>query len=193
MNEVQSFKRALRDIYAVIAELWCSPQDVNMEEVKRSAEEAITKVNGMEAATLLAQFNPISEEEYVELFELNPKCPLYLGSHAFEEPKTCAQAAVSDRNKYMIELVGIYRHLGLTPNGKELPDYLPLVVEALSLTAELEDPIRQKLIKEYILPYLPPLRSRLTELLTPYVYLLDALESVLKVDLGVETKGVSCG
>lgn len=197
MSKVQDSKRALRDVYAVMAELWCSPQDVDLDGVKRGVEEAITELNGRdkEAAALLSQFlkNPISEEEYVELFELDPRCPLYLGSHVFEEPKTCAQAAVSDRNGYMIELLGIYRHLGLMPNGKELPDYLPLVVEFLSLTAEREDPIRQKLIKEYILPYLPPLRSRLAELKTPYVYLLDALESVLKLELGAETKGVSHG
>lgn len=197
MSKVQGSKQALRDVYAVMAQLWCSPQDVDMEDVKRGAGEAITELNGMdkEAAALLSQFlkKPISEEQFVELFELDPRCPLYLGSHVFEEPRTCAQAAVSDRNGYMIELLGMYRHLGLTPNGKELPDYLPLVVEFLSLTAESQDPIRERLIREYILPFLPPIRSRLAELKTPYVYLLDALESVLKLDLGAETKGVSHG
>ncbi len=197
MNKVQGSKQALRDVYAVMAELWCSPQDVDMEDVKRGAEEAITELNGMdkEAAALLSRFlkNRISEEEYVELFELDPQCPLYLGSHVFEEPRTCAQAAVSDRNGYMIELLGVYRHLGLTPNGKELPDYLPLMVEFLSLTAELEDPIRQRLIDEYILPFLPPIRYRLEKLKTPYLDLLEALERVLKLDLGAGTKGVSHG
>jgi nitrate reductase molybdenum cofactor assembly chaperone len=93
----------------------------------------------------------------------------------------------------MIELLGIYRHLGLMPNRKELPDYLPLVVELLSLTAGSEDRVREKLITEYILPFLPPIRSRLEELKTPYLYLLDALERVLKLDLGTATRGVSHG
>ena len=192
MSEVA---QVLRDVYAAMADLWCSPQDADLEEARRGAVEAITGLDGIdkEGAALLAQFleKPVSEEEYVELFELDPQCPLYLGSHAFDEPKTCGQAAVCDRNGYMIELVGIYRHLGLTPNGKELPDYLPLVVEFLSLAAESKDPIREKLINEYVLPFLPPIRARLEELKSPYLHLLDALERVLKLDLETATKGVS--
>lgn len=192
MSEVA---QVLRDVYAAMADLWCSPQDADLEEARRGAVEAITGLDGIdkEGAALLAQFleKPVSEEEYVELFELDPRCPLYLGSHVYEEPQTCGQAAVSDRNGYMIELLGIYRHLGLTPNGKELPDYLPLVVEFLSLAAGSEDPIREKLIKEYILPYLPPMRSRLKDLNTPYLHLLDALERLLKLDLETAIKGVS--
>lgn len=187
--------QVLRDVYASMAELWCSPRDGDMEEVKGRAEKAITGLESIdkESAALLSQFleHPIPEEEYVDLFELDPQCPLYLGSHVFEEPETCAQAAVSDRNGYMIELLGIYRHLKLTPNGKELPDYLPLVVEFLSLVAGSKDPIREKLIKEYILPVLPPIRSKLEELKTPYFYLLDALERVLRLDLETDQKEVS--
>lgn len=185
----------LRDVYALMAELWCSPRDVQVEEVTKNAEEAITKLDSIdkEGSALLSRFleDPISEERYVELFELDPQCPLYLGNHTFKEPETCTQAAVSDRNGYMLELKAIYQHLGLTPNGKELPDYLPLLVEFLSLSAESPDPIREKLIKEYILPFLPPFRSKLEELSTPYLYLLDMLERVLKLDLKAGTKEVS--
>jgi nitrate reductase delta subunit len=177
----------LQGAYTAIAELWCSPRDVDTEEARRGAEEAIAGLQGLdrEAAGLLSQFlqEPRSEEKYVELFELDPRCPLYLGSHAFAEPKTCAQAGISDRNGYMIELLGIYRHFGLTPNGKELPDYLPLVVELLALTAGSEDRLRRKLIEEYVVPYLPPVRARLQELETPYLRLLEALERVLKLDV----------
>tara|TARA_B100000315_G_scaffold176596_1_gene165128 strand:- start:73 stop:657 length:585 start_codon:yes stop_codon:yes gene_type:complete len=187
--------QVLRDVYASMAELWCSPQDGDMEEVKGRAEKAITELESIdrEGASLLSQFleNPIPEEEYIDLFELDPQCPLYLGSHVFKEPETCARGAVSDRNGYMLELLGIYRHLELTPNGKELPDYLPLMVEFLSLMAGSKDPIREKLIKEYILPVLPPFRSKLEELKTPYFYLLDALEKVLRLDLGTAQKGES--
>ncbi len=187
--------QVLRDVYASMAELWCSPQDCDMEEVKGRAKEAITGLEGMdkEGAALLSQFleDPISEEEYVELFELDPQCPLYLGSHTFEEPQNCAGTAVCDRNGYMIELLGIYGHLDLTPNGKELPDYLPLVVEFLSLAVGSEDPIKEKLIKDYILPFLPPIRSKLEELKSSYVFLLDALERVLRLDLGIVQNEVS--
>jgi nitrate reductase delta subunit len=148
-----------------------------------------------EGAALLSRFleDPILEEEYVELFELDPRCPLYLGSYSFDEPQTCAGAGTSDRNGYMIELLGIYKHLGLTPNGGELPDYLPLMVEFLALSAESEDPIREKFIEEYILPYLPAMRSRLEELKTPYLYLLDALERVVRLDMEAGKRVVSYG
>jgi nitrate reductase delta subunit len=126
----------------------------------------------------------ISEEDYIDLFELQPKCSLYLGSHTYDEPETCANAAVSDRNGYMIELIGIYKHFGQAIDGKELPDYLPLVMDFLSLTVESkDDPIRGKLITEYVAPFLPPIRSRLEELETPYLHLLEALEKLIEVDL----------
>jgi len=132
----------------------------------------------------LASYPP-TEEEYVELFELSPRCSLYLGSHVFAEPKTCAQAALSDRNGYMIELVGIYKHFGLTLKDRELPDYLPLMVEFLALTADREDPVREKFIREYVLPFLSPLRQRLEALDSPYRRLVEGLERLLQRDLEV--------
>ena len=184
-------KQTLKDVYALIAELWCSPpeDDAEREEIRKEAEEVVKRLESIdkESAMLLSRFlgeNDIAEEDYIELFELSPQCPLYLGSHTYDEPKTCANAAVSDRNEYMIELGGIYRHFGRTPNGKELPDYLPLMVDFLSLTTESkDDPVRDKLIKEYILPFLPPMRARLEELKTPYIHLLDALEKVINIEL----------
>jgi nitrate reductase molybdenum cofactor assembly chaperone len=177
----------LRDLYSAMAHLWCSPQDADRQEVIQGAGELAREWQRLDGggAALLSQFleSPVSEDEYVELFELAPLCSLYLGSHSYDEPKSCAGAAVSDRNGYMIDLLGIYRHLGCTPTAGELPDYLPLMVEFLSLSAGREDPIREKLIQEYILPYLPLMRSRLEELKTPYLNLLDALERVMRLDL----------
>lgn len=184
-------QQTLTDTYALIAELWCSPPetDTEREGIKHDAEKVVERLKSTdeEIVTLLSRFlreNIISEEDYIDLFELEPQCPLYLGSHTYDEPKTCANAAVSDRNGYMIELVGIYKHFGQKLDGKELPDYLPLMVDFLSLTAESkDDPVRDKLIREYFLPFLPPMRSRLEELKTPYLYLLDALEKVVNVEL----------
>ena len=187
----------LADFYALIAELWCGPPeaDAKREEINKDAEEVVKRLEGIdkETAMSLSRFlmeNAIPEEDYIDLFELEPQCPLYLGSHTYDEPKTCANAAISDRNGYMIELTGIYRHFGQKPNGKELPDYLPLMVDFLSLTTESkDDPVRDKLINEYILPFLPPMRTRLGKLKTPYLHLLDALEKVINIDL--ETQPLS--
>jgi nitrate reductase molybdenum cofactor assembly chaperone len=186
--------QVLRDVYAALAELWSSPQDIDQEKAGGLTSEALARWESIDEAgpTCLSRFlqAPVPETDYVDLFELDPRCPLYLGSHTFDEPTTCAGAATSDRNGYMLELGGIYKHFGMTLNGKELADYLPLMMEFLALSAESEDPIRDKLIREYILPYLPPMRSKLEELKTPYLYLLDALERTLKFDLENGTREV---
>lgn len=183
-------KQIMIDVYALMAELWCSPpeDDVQRQEIEKDAAEMSRRLEGLdkESASLLSRFmreNTISDTDYIDLFELGPQCSLYLGSHSYEEPQTCANAAVSDRNGYMIELTGIYKHFGQMPNGLELPDYLPLMLDFLSLTVDAkDDPIREKLIKEYFLPFLPPMRARLAELETPYLYLLDALEKVVNIE-----------
>ena len=36
---------------------------------------------------------------------------------------------------------------------------------------------------EYLLPFLPLIRSKLKELQTPYVYLIDALDKIINIDL----------
>ncbi len=186
--------QVLRDVYAALAELWSSPQDIDQEKADGLISEALARWESIDEAgpTCLSRFlqAPVPETDYVDLFELDPRCALYLGSHTFDEPTTCAGAATSDRNGYMLELGGIYKHFGMTLNGKELADYLPLMMEFLALSAESEDPIRDKLIREYILPYLPPMRSKLEELKTPYLYLLDALERTLKFDLENGTREV---
>ncbi len=181
----------LKDAYTLIAEQWCSPPeaDGDREQVRRDAECVVDRIKSIDkkGAALLSRFleeNSLSEEDYVDLFELAPQCALYLGSHTYDEPHTCANAAVSDRNGYMIELGGIYRHFGHITDGRELPDYLPLMVDFLALTIESkDDTIRGKFIAEYFLPFVPPLRSRLEALKTPYLHLLEALESIITVDL----------
>ncbi len=180
----------LKDVYALIAELWCAPpeDDADREEIRKEAEDIIKRLEGIDkdSAMSLSRFlgqNDIAEEDYIDLFELDPRCALYLGSHTYDEPTTCATAAVSDRNEYMIELGGIYSHFGRKTNGKELPDYLPLMVDFLSLTTESkDDPVRGKFINEYILPFLPPMRARLEELKTPYRHLFDALGKVISIE-----------
>ena len=181
----------LKDVYSLMAELWCSPSEMNAkkDEIKKDTKGVIKKLENIdkESAVLLRKFleeNTISDESYIDLFELDPQCALYLGSHKYDEPKMCANAAVSDRNKYMIELKAIYKHFRKIPDEKELPDYLPLMIDFLSLTIELkDDSVRGKFIKEYLLPFLPLIHSKLKELKTPYVYLIDALDKIINIDL----------
>lgn len=73
----------LQRAYALVADLWCNPGHVEVEQVRQEAEGVVRALKEIdqEAASLLARFladYPPPEEEYVELFELNPRCPLYL-------------------------------------------------------------------------------------------------------------------
>ena len=184
----------LEDAYSIMAKLWCSPaeDDIQGTKIKKNTKDLIKRLENVDkqSAMTLSKFleeSTISEEDYIDLFELDPRCPLYVGSHTYEEPKTCATAAVSDRNEYMIELVGIYNHFGQKPNGAELPDYLPLMVDFLALTTESkDDPVRKKFCNEYLLPFLPPMRTRLENLKTHYLYLLDTLERVVNTELDTQ-------
>ena len=179
----------IKDVYKIMSDLWCSPSDTNIQNIKKDSENLIKKLEAVnkEAAILLQKFieeKTISEESYIDLFELDPKCPLYLGTHSYDEPKTCAGAGVSDRNKYMIELRAIYKHFEKIADEKELPDYLPLMIDFLSLTIDSKnDSVRGKFIKEYFLPFLSPVKLKLTELKTPYVYLVDVLDKIMNIDL----------
>jgi len=184
----------LEDAYSIMAKLWCSPgeDDIQGTKIKKNTKDLVKRLESVDkqSAMTLCKFleeSTISEEDYIDLFELDPRCPLYLGSHTYEEPKTCATAAVSDRNEYMIELVGIYNHFGQKPNGAELPDYLPLMVDFLALTTESkDDPVRKKFCNDYLLPFLPPMRTRLENLKTHYLYLLDTLERVVNTELDTQ-------
>jgi len=188
MDEIKKNK-IIKDVYKLMSELWCSPSEINLTNIKKNSENIIKKLEDInkESAMLLQKFleeNTISDESYIDLFELDPKCPLYLGTHSYDEPKTCAGAGVSDRNKYMIELRAIYKHFEKIADEKELPDYLPLMIDFLSLTIESKnDAVRGKFIKEYLLPFLPPVQSKLKELKTPYIYLIDALNKITNIDL----------
>lgn len=183
----------MTSLYSLMADLWCNPQDVDLENIRENNWQLVTYIDEKmkDSSQSLKNFlreKTISEEDYIELFELDPDCSLYLGSHSYEEPKTCAGSGVSDRNKYMIDLIGIYKHFGHDISNREMPDYLPLMIYFLALTYERrDDAIREKFIKEYFLPFLPPMRKRLEELKTPYLYLLDALEKILNYELETST------
>ncbi|WP_340695238.1 nitrate reductase molybdenum cofactor assembly chaperone [Hydrogenobacter thermophilus] len=182
----------MKELYLLLSELFCNPEEVAVEDVKKKGYLLATYLYtlGNELSEKLLDFltfYPPSAEEYIDLFELSPKCPLYLGAHLFEEPNTCAQAGVSDRNDYMIDLLGAYKYFGLKPDSKELPDFLPMVLEFLALTADRkEDQVRGRCIQEYILPALERMRERLQELGSYYILLFDVLAELLKLDIQKE-------
>lgn len=179
----------LQDAYLLIAELLLPPSERNRTRI--DATLAVVSQGLPALAEMLRSFidQPAawSEEEYTATLELAPPCPLYTGAYLFDEPSTCRGAGLSGRNGYMIELRRIYEHFGLLPASRELPDYLPLLVEflALSLTRQPRQaqPLRRRLLERLVMPALPLMRKRLLEYQSVYAGLIDGFEAVLRVDL----------
>jgi nitrate reductase molybdenum cofactor assembly chaperone NarJ/NarW len=64
------------------------------------------------------------EERYVELFDRGRATSLHLFEHLHGESR--------DRGEAMVELKRLYEHAGFELSTRELPDYLPVVLEYLS-------------------------------------------------------------
>lgn len=62
--------------------------------------------------------------DYVQTFDMTPEHSLHLTHHIFGEEKT--------RGPALIDLGEIYRSYGLVHDPKELPDFLPLILEFVS-------------------------------------------------------------
>jgi nitrate reductase delta subunit len=70
------------------------------------------------------------QELYTALFDLNPETSLNLTYHLMGERE--------DRGRALAELIDIYRQAGFEPAADDLPDYLPLLLEFLTLAPESE-------------------------------------------------------
>lgn len=66
----------------------------------------------------------VAEEQYVELFDRGRATSLYLFEHVHGEGR--------DRGTAMVELKAVYQAAGFELSSRELPDYLPVVLEYLS-------------------------------------------------------------
>jgi nitrate reductase delta subunit len=75
------------------------------------------------------------EEAYVDLFDRGRATSLHLFEHVHGESR--------DRGQAMVDLKALYQRAGLELRGNELPDYLPAVLEYLSLrpVAEVKEMI----------------------------------------------------
>jgi nitrate reductase delta subunit len=70
------------------------------------------------------------EEGYVGLFDRGRATSLHLFEHVHGESR--------DRGQAMVDLRGVYARAGLELSARELPDYLPAMLEYLALAPEAE-------------------------------------------------------
>lgn len=71
-----------------------------------------------------------SQESYINTFDRGRSCSLLMFEHVHGQSR--------DRGQAMIDLLNLYETKGLELNARELPDYLPLFLEFLSVCDDQE-------------------------------------------------------
>lgn len=175
--------------YRLISELFVYPGARDQQRI-----EAELKTSGLEQTSVgkhieqfLADPGSLSDEEYVATIELSPPCPLYVGSYIFDEPSTCLGVGLSSRNAYMVEVTNVYRHFGVELETREMVDFLPIMVDFLAISLEMDtgDPkgLRRWFLESCLAPGLKPLGLVLQKYESPYTHLIDALRTTLDEDV----------
>lgn len=179
----------LAPAYRLISELFLYPEDREealIEGERAKIEEAPAELRAPIDAFLAA---PLAKdaEEYVATLELAPLVPLYIGSYLYDEPNSCRGAGMSGRNAYMLELSNIYRHFGVEFAGREMSDFVPVIVEFLAISLERVDKdqigLRRYFVEALLINGIESLLSALRKCETPYVHLVEALRVVLTEDI----------
>jgi len=115
------------------------------------------------------QQTPMDElkEYYVRTFDFNEKTNLYLSYSKMKEER--------ERGVVLVELKQFYEQAGLFLESDELPDYLPLFLEFITMAKEQE-------IEKVLPPFLPAIQKLRDELIliqSPYASLVEASLTLL--------------
>ncbi len=102
-------------------------------------------------------------EEYVATFDLQKRCGLYLSYYLFGDRR--------QRGVTFLRLKQLYEAAGWELTSRELPDYLPLMLE---FAANAPAGYGEAVLQEFR-PSLELLRLGLHDLVSPYVHVLDAV------------------
>lgn len=129
---------------------------------------------GVEALLRRLETTPLLDvqEEYVATFDRGRALSLHLFEHVHGESR--------DRGQAMVELMQHYAAHGLQLDARELPDYLPLMLEFLST----QPPEQTHDLLGDAMPAVILLGARLREQGSDYARLFEALESLV----GAETE-----
>lgn len=104
------------------------------------------------------------QASYVTTFDMNPEHSLHLTHHLFGDDR--------GRGPALIDLSEYYRGYGLEADAKELPDYLPLILEFASTLEEIE----AKVFLGQTVKVLTQLAANLETSESPYAPLIRLIE-----------------
>ncbi len=103
-------------------------QAVLAEAVAEIGDESVRRRLSGFVRELAAEPLLVRQERYTETFDLSPSCCLNLTAHGVSPGE--------ERGLALCGLLALYRRCGWEPAGGELPDFLPLLLEFLSLVPE---------------------------------------------------------
>lgn len=106
-------------------------------------------------------------EHYVSTFDNKRRCNLYMTYFTMGDTRR--------RGAALVNFSALYRAVGYEPDERELPDYLPLLLE---LSARSRDLLVSEVLAA-VLPGIEVTRQALVGLDSPYAHLLDALTATL--------------
>ncbi|WP_373506649.1 nitrate reductase molybdenum cofactor assembly chaperone [Thiocapsa sp.] len=175
-------------MYGVIAELLLNPAVRDSGRVERYLQAIPETPMRERIERFLASPAAHNVDEYTATLELTPPCPLYLGSHLYDEPSSCRGAGACGRNQYMIELKATYEHFGFDLSGVvELPDFLPVMIEFLAVSSKYPQRdgigLRRRFVDQYLQPGIPAMRKAMQKYESVYDILMEALEFVAQEDM----------
>ncbi|MGB9802340.1 nitrate reductase molybdenum cofactor assembly chaperone [Desulfofundulus sp.] len=151
--------------------------DGKWREAVKSYRSLIAEIEEERIARVLSLFLKAVEQEnpdkfserYVQTFDFNKKTNLYLTYAQYGDHR--------QRGKALLQLKRLYERMGLVISERELPDYLPLMLE-FAAVAPLDA------AKEALSPYrvqIETIRNQLVKMENPYAWVLDAVLMAMDV------------
>ena len=129
MEVMNEEKRSLLKVLSVLLQYPDDEFILSLEELKEAVEK-IPQVGQREKCLIFLNYlsnNPLIrlQEEYTATFDLNPATSLNLTYHKWGDAR--------ERGNALAGLNHLYRKAGYESCNDDLPDYLPLVLEFLSI------------------------------------------------------------
>lgn len=141
-------------------ELWEASEEL-LDAVAQDAPQVMAFAAPFFSAPLIDK-----QAEWCELFDRGRATSLLLFEHVHAESR--------DRGQAMVDLMAQYEKAGLELDSRELPDWLPLYLEYLSIL-----PPQEALVGlNHVAPILALLGGRLKQRQSPYNLLFDALLTI---------------
>ncbi len=163
--------------YKALAALLSYPSDTLRQAVGQGEIQAVLAGEGLLKRKHLEGLNALCaelaewslldlQERYVDLFDRSRSRSLHLFEHVHGESR--------DRGQAMVDLGTMYSQAGLEIAAKELPDYLPLYLEYLSVLDPQE--ARQRLAQP--IHVIAAIGARLNNRGSSYAAIFDAMEAL---------------